>query len=368
MKILHKTICFSLSFAAISGTAFAGKGNLEACAAFLSPTGKTIFEAVAPSVEAETNLKKLFNTKRRVSKKGNQSGGKPYSRGHLYQLLSNPVYIGKTRHKDKIFEGEHEPIIDLPLWEAVQAQLKSNAPIRKRDGNQSSGQLLTGLLQDAQGDRLGPSSHRKNGRHYSYYISRRLLKGELDDGSGWRLPTKTIESHVLSCLSKLLADQAAVLRAVEMQVPQYSPATAKDIQLISEKAKGIQTNIQDANPISRRAAILTLVSAITLSESRLSITVSMRALCSDANDEIITFDYPLTIKRRGIETRLIIGGRSCGLPDPKLLTMIAKARDWYTRLKTDPSLTINALATSENMHRSDIGKLLPLAFLSPEII
>jgi len=63
MKILHKTICFSLSFAAISGTVFAGKGNSEACAASLSPTGKTIFEAVAPSVEAETNLKKLLKKK-----------------------------------------------------------------------------------------------------------------------------------------------------------------------------------------------------------------------------------------------------------------------------------------------------------------
>ena len=316
-----------------------------------------------------SNLSKRgYVTKRRVSKKGNQSGSMPYSRGHLYQLLSNPVYIGKTRHKEKIFEGEHEPIIDLHLWEAVQAQLKSNAPIRKRDGNQSSGQLLTGLLYDAQGDRLGPSSHKKNGKRYSYYISRRLLKGELDDGTGWRLPAKTIETHVLTCLSKLLTDQAALLRTVEMQVPQYSPTTAKDIKLVSEKVKGIHTNLQDANPIERRAAILNLVSRITLSDSRLSIGLFMKVLVSDANDELITFDYPLIIKRRGIETCLIIGGRSCGEPDPKLLTMIAKARDWYARLKTEPGLTISALAKSENMHRSDIGKLLPLAFLSPVII
>jgi len=60
MQTLYKTICFSLSFAAISDTAFADKVNSETCAASLTPTGKAIFEAVAPSVEAETNLKKLL--------------------------------------------------------------------------------------------------------------------------------------------------------------------------------------------------------------------------------------------------------------------------------------------------------------------
>ena len=59
MKTLCKTIYLSLSIAAMSGLAFAHTVNSETCAASLTPTGKTIFEAVAPSVEADTNLKKL---------------------------------------------------------------------------------------------------------------------------------------------------------------------------------------------------------------------------------------------------------------------------------------------------------------------
>ena len=59
MKTLCKTIYLSLSIAAMSGLAFADTVNSETCAASLTPTGKTIFEAVAPSVEAETNLKEL---------------------------------------------------------------------------------------------------------------------------------------------------------------------------------------------------------------------------------------------------------------------------------------------------------------------
>jgi len=63
MKTLYKTFFLSLSVAAISGTAFADEVKPDACAASLSPTGKIIFEAVAPSVEADTNLRELLKEK-----------------------------------------------------------------------------------------------------------------------------------------------------------------------------------------------------------------------------------------------------------------------------------------------------------------
>ena len=63
MKTLCKTIYLSLSIAAMSGLAFADTVNSETCAAQLTPTGKAIYEAVAPSVEADTNLKKLLKKK-----------------------------------------------------------------------------------------------------------------------------------------------------------------------------------------------------------------------------------------------------------------------------------------------------------------
>ena len=44
--------------------------------------------------------------------------GKPFGRGNLYHLLSNPMYIGKIRHRDKVHDGEHQPIIDAPYLRA----------------------------------------------------------------------------------------------------------------------------------------------------------------------------------------------------------------------------------------------------------
>ena len=50
---------------------------------------------------------------------GRRVGGKPLSRGVLYLILQNRLYCGEIVHKGQSHPGEHTPIIDPPLWEAV---------------------------------------------------------------------------------------------------------------------------------------------------------------------------------------------------------------------------------------------------------
>jgi site-specific DNA recombinase len=50
-------------------------------------------------------------SKIRLSRNGNRSGGKAFSRGALYELLSNPVYIGEIRHRK-----ERHPASTSRLW------------------------------------------------------------------------------------------------------------------------------------------------------------------------------------------------------------------------------------------------------------
>src|SRR5258708_25952280 len=45
------------------------------------------------------------------------------ARGALYLMLRNRIYRGEIVHKDQHYPGKHEPIIDEPLWEEVQAKL-----------------------------------------------------------------------------------------------------------------------------------------------------------------------------------------------------------------------------------------------------
>ena len=65
-----------------------------------------------------------------TSASGRVRGGKPFSRGALYLMLRNRIYRGEIVHNGQSHPGEHKPIIDQPLWDAVQAQLTSNAAER----------------------------------------------------------------------------------------------------------------------------------------------------------------------------------------------------------------------------------------------
>ena len=65
-----------------------------------------------------------------TSASGRLVGGKPFSRGALYLMLQNRIYLGEIVHKGQFHPGEHTPIVDQPLWDAVQAQLAGNVAER----------------------------------------------------------------------------------------------------------------------------------------------------------------------------------------------------------------------------------------------
>src|SRR5207245_5471851 len=97
-----------------------------------------------------------IRSKQRTYGNGSRAGGQPFSRGALYALLSNPIYVGEIAHKGARYPGQHEGILDRAAWDQVQEQLRSAAPARKGrvTGN---GSPLIGKLFDEAGDRLTPS-------------------------------------------------------------------------------------------------------------------------------------------------------------------------------------------------------------------
>src|SRR4051812_10217997 len=70
-------------------------------------------------------------SKQRMYRDGTGVGGQPFSRGALYALLSNPIYVGEIAHKGARYPGQHEAILDRATWEQVQEQLRTAAPARK---------------------------------------------------------------------------------------------------------------------------------------------------------------------------------------------------------------------------------------------
>jgi hypothetical protein len=66
-------------------------------------------------------------TKDRVTRKGRRVGGNQWHIGPVRFVLRNPVYVGEAKHKENLYPGEHEAIIDRETFDQVQALLSSNA-------------------------------------------------------------------------------------------------------------------------------------------------------------------------------------------------------------------------------------------------
>src|ERR1700688_3324518 len=62
----------------------------------------------------------------RIDGKGRPTGGGLFSRGHIYKIFSNPIYIGQIAHKGVVHDGQHPAIVDRVLWDKVQKSLEDH--------------------------------------------------------------------------------------------------------------------------------------------------------------------------------------------------------------------------------------------------
>lgn len=156
-----------------------------------------------------------ISTKHWTSQKGNTRGGKSFSRGILYKILTNPVYIGKIRHKDILYDGQHQPLLPEELWYQVQKQLAEGTPsLRGRKKPALAGSLLKGILYDGAGNPYSPVFTGKSGKQYRYYVSQALLQNrELPAGIIGRVPSHDMEALVERAL---IAQFSAPDKAVQL--------------------------------------------------------------------------------------------------------------------------------------------------------
>ena len=137
--------------------------------------------------------------------------GDSLARGALYDLLQNRLYVGEIRHHENWYPGEHKGVIPRDLWDKVQAQLNSNLKTRPKRARDQASSLLTGLVEDAAGNRFTPSFTIKRGRRYRYYVSQLAIKNPQSQCDGpTRVPAHELESRVTERLLAFLKSDADV--------------------------------------------------------------------------------------------------------------------------------------------------------------
>jgi site-specific DNA recombinase len=295
-------------------------------------------------------------SKAHTFKDGRQRGGTPMNRGAIYHLLANRIYLGQIVHGEEIHPGLHPPLIDQPLFDAVQAKLQSSRKRRPKTDDAKRDQLaemvptafLTGLIRDDAGSPMTPVHTNKDGiARYRYYVSTAALKGGIKAfyASIKRAPAAPLEDLVLDRGRKLgllgdTEDERAAARAALERVE----VAHDSIRMIwrSDRRKG------------------------KVDETRLAPT----DLLSVERDRLI-LDVQAHVKGRG-GARAIRGpgGQSAidtPTHDPALVKALVRAEGWRRELITGSAPTIGALAKEDGVKAGYARRMLRLAFLAPDL-
>ena len=291
----------------------------------------------------------------------------PFDRGHVYYILSNPIYAGRIRHRNQTYEGQHPAIIDPAVFDDVQERLKETSG-RARGQSQTGSRTspLAGKLFDETGDRLTPSHANKKGRRYRYYVSRRMIIGEgSPDGSkgtgGWRLPAPALEQKLASAILTRLREHLPSDLLIDPSVEDIRRIRT----LLDETAKSTTTRIQEiVLPCIQRSTISPGTIELQLGSEAIAkwLTISAEAI----NPGVLSFSSPFQFRKRGVETKLIIGTSTSTAPDATLIRNIAKAHQYYDAIKQGQ--TFEQIASAENLSNRRVHQVIALAFLAPDII
>lgn len=317
-----------------------------------------------------------LTTRKRTTRSGKAFGGKPFDVSHLHAILTNPIYCGKIRHKNQIYQGLHSAIVDQETWENVQQLLSNNAAYeRGKRTRVTAPSPLMGKLSDEAGRKLVPSHANKQGKRYRYYVSQDLIKpaprcrdntSSLTSGTdGWRLPAPVLEAKLSAATCQHLTTKGAI-GLLEEPVSDISTIDLVDKQLVAMCGKPDNET-------------LGLLKRCTLEPGCLSLELECDALAgqikvppANINPAALQTTLPFTRRKRGVEGKLTIGSRSgttedtSTAKDKTLIKNIRAANRWYRAVQDGKSFT--EIAASDAVSANTVQRMITLAFLAPDIV
>jgi site-specific DNA recombinase len=302
-----------------------------------SPTVRHIFERYlelgSVGILTDELAASGVRTKVRPYANGRCVGGVAFSRGSVAQLLQNPLFMGKVKHRDQLFDGEHEAIIDQNVWDKVQQLFATNRRERLHGKRSRSPSLLTGLISDQDGRPMTPVFTTRGNHQHRYYVTR-LKPGE-DSKMAWRVPAGDIDRAVLGCVETTLTRRSAEQFGEPIEEPM-----ALDRYSVPEQRKVLLEN-----------DVL-----VQIKESELIVTIG-----KGAREHI---QIPARLGRRGNELKLVITSDGAALdnPDPVLLKLVTHAK-----LAQQSALTGEPDPIVSNYSKRHLWQLLRVSWLAPDI-
>jgi DNA invertase Pin-like site-specific DNA recombinase len=186
-----------------------------------------------------------YRQKRYSSRRLGDVGAREFTYAVVNKLLRNRLYLGEIVHKEKVFPGQHEAIVDRVSFDRVRQAITENA----RGGKPATPQreheyLLTGVARcGCCGSAMTSSTARGRGGHrYFYYRSVSTTKKGKDACQVRQVKAEQLEEAVLAVVREAASNPALIAEAVA----EANRIAAEEIGPSRERLAGLREEFDKA--------------------------------------------------------------------------------------------------------------------------
>jgi DNA invertase Pin-like site-specific DNA recombinase len=320
------------------------------------------------SLRAKLKEENLLS-KARSDKTGSRRGENDFSCGSLLAILKNRTYRGEIPHKGTYYPGQHDAIIPVELWDAVQ-----QAIARAGDEKFSRPRIrhpLHGLITDDLKRRYSPTHTKKGGRRYHYYASRTEDDKKHPGSKKGRVPAEELEQLVAEVLERYLRDESRILDVVDRG------AISVELKRAAvERAKAMTEREAGTRWVTWRTLITQIVVRLESVEVHLDGHRLQKELCPEHAEAQGDDNAPVVLTARsrlyrcGRDRPIVLGNERVAQrqPDAALLRFIARGQRWYRLLISGKRRSLRSIAEAEGVTERYVSRIVAGSLLAPDII
>lgn len=324
-----------------------------------------------------------WRTPLRTTRKGTLYGGKLLSRGHLYRILRNPIYIGKISHKGKIYKGNHPALISQSMFEQVQKLLEANKQGHSQRCRATAPSLLAGKVVHEDGTAFScdhSNKQTKQGtKRYRYYVCEATQPAI-------RIPAQELDQLLVQSIAQLLHSEQRIAQVVQTVYKKSSDGTPPIDHILSHCRKlsaHLNTQLHTRRYTKKTMQIVhNHLNQIVVHSHKVCIYLNpslfnMDACHRDELKELLLIEQHVKLQRSGLKVKLHITKPQTDQPnnqlqnnpiDDALVKLLKQAHEWMQLLLKGEAKSMTQIAKQNNLDLSWVSRVTALGFLAPDLI
>ena len=287
--------------------------------------------------------------------------GKSFRKGNLHRILRNKVYIGKIEHKNEVYEGLHDGIIDEKIFNKVQKIMDENSVKAKNSIGSKHVSLLAGKIFDDKGNIMSPShSRNRHGACYRYYISQAIIQNRAHEaGTISKIPAGEIEQFVCENIKELILNKEQIQNYIKDKPIKKQNNILNFLELYTPDVVFIRTVLNKTTIYQDKIRIL--IDRDLLVQAIEAVTYGKLLNFKSTGDYLLDFSYDVKISSANQKGTKIVIGHNKVEYNLTLIQAITKGFYYFKLLQ-------KGKMTKEQKSSSHIKRLMKLRLLPPEII